>query len=367
MTNKKILIVGGARPNFMKIAPLIRQFEINNLNYKFVHTGQHYDYNMSKIFFDNLKIPEPDIFLSVGSGSHAWQTAKIMIEFEKVIIKEKSSLVIVVGDVNSTIACALVAKKLFINVAHVEAGLRSFDMRMPEEINRLLTDQISDLLFITEKSALVNLKREGIANNKIFHVGNVMIDNLVMNLESAKKIEYNNKFNLEIGSYALITVHRPSNVDSKEDLNHIVNMLNYLQNKIKVIFPIHPRTRKNLIKYGLIDELNNKNIFLIEPIGYLEFLSLMINAKLILTDSGGIQEEATFLKIPTLTLRQNTERPITVEKGTNVIIDRDLEKLKNNLEKILENSYKRGQDIEKWDGNAAKRIISILKEKYELK
>ena len=219
----KIFVVGGARPNFMKIAPLIKQFEINNLNYKFVHTGQHYDYNMSKIFFDNLKIPKPEIFLNIGSGSHAWQTAKIMIEFEKLIIKEKPSLVIVVGDVNSTIACALVAKKLFIDVAHVEAGLRSFDMKMPEEINRILTDQISDSLFITEKSALVNLKREGIATSKIFHVGNVMIDNLVMNLDSAKNLEYNNKFNLEIGSYALVTVHRPSNVDSKEDLNHILN------------------------------------------------------------------------------------------------------------------------------------------------
>ncbi|MFX0134345.1 MAG: non-hydrolyzing UDP-N-acetylglucosamine 2-epimerase [Candidatus Hodarchaeota archaeon] len=367
MATNKILIVGGARPNFMKIAPLIKQFEINNLNYKFIHTGQHYDYNMSKIFFDNLKMPEPDIFLSVGSGSHAWQTAKIMIEFEKVIIKEKPSLVIVVGDVNSTIACALVAKKLFIDVAHVEAGLRSFDMRMPEEINRILTDQISDLLFITERSALENLKREGIATNKIFHVGNVMIDNLIMNLDRAKNLDYNNKFNLKRGSYALVTVHRPSNVDSKGDLTYIVNILNYLQKKIKIIFPIHPRTRKNLTKYGLINKLNDANINLIKPIGYLEFLSLMMNARLILTDSGGIQEEATFLKIPTLTLRQNTERPITVEKGTNLIIDRDLEKLKIYLEKILANSYKKGLDIEKWDGKAAERIISILKKHYNIK
>ena len=194
-----------------------------------------------------------------------------------------------------------------------------------------------------------------------------MIDNLVMNLDSAKNLEYNNKFNLEIGSYALVTVHRPSNVDSKEDLNHILNILNYLQNKIKVIFPIHPRTRKNLTTFGLINKLNDTNIILIKPIGYLEFLSLMINARLILTDSGGIQEEATYLKIPTLTLRENTERPITIEKGTNVIIGKDLDKLKSNLKEILQNSYKRGQDIEKWDGNAAKRIVSILKKKYELK
>lgn len=365
--SKKILLIGGARPNFMKIAPLIKQLKINNLNYKLVHTGQHYDYNMSKIFFDNLGIPEPDIFLNVGSGSHALQTAKIMIEFEKVVKREKPYLVIVVGDVNSTIACALVAKKLFIDVAHVEAGLRSFDMRMPEEINRVLTDQISDFLFITEKSANVNLKREGIDPKKIFHVGNVMIDNLIINLEHAKNLEYYKKFKLEKNSYALITLHRPSNVDFKKDLTQIVGILKYVGRKIKLIFPIHPRTKKNLIKYGLIDELNDENIILIEPIGFLEFLSLMTNAKLILTDSGGIQEEATFLKIPTLTLRQNTERPITVEKGTNVIIDRDLEKLKIYLEKILENSYKKGLDIEKWDGKAAERIISILKKHYNIK
>jgi len=361
--SKKIFIVGGARPNFMKIAPLIDQLKINNLEFKLIHTGQHYDYNMSKIFFDNLEIPEPDEFLNVGSGSHAVQTAKIMIEFEKIIKKESPSMVIVVGDVNSTIACALVAKKLFFDVAHVEAGLRSFDRRMPEEINRLLTDQISDFLFTTEKSAEINLKNEGIQLNKIFFVGNIMIDNLIINLEQAKSLDYYQKYNLKKGSYALVTIHRPSNVDTITSLSKIIEMLNYIQDKIKLIFPIHPRTKKNLIKYNLIGDLKKVNIILVDPIGYQQFLSLLLNSKLVLTDSGGIQEESSYLKIPILTLRENTERPITIEKGTNTLIGTDFNKLKVNLDKILSNSYKKGQDIEKWDGNTAKRIVDILKEK----
>ncbi|MFX0141488.1 MAG: non-hydrolyzing UDP-N-acetylglucosamine 2-epimerase, partial [Candidatus Hodarchaeota archaeon] len=317
-------LVGGARPNFMKIAPIIRQLKINNIDFKIIHTGQHYDYNMSKIFFDKLEIPEPDEFLNVGSGSHAEQTAKIMIEFEKVILKERPSLVIVVGDVNSTIACALVAKKLFIDVAHIEAGLRSFDRNMPEEINRILTDQISDFLFITEKSAEINLKREGISNEKIFFVGNVMIDNLIFNIEKAKELEYYKNLNVEKYGYALITIHRPSNVDEKNDLLKIIEILNYIQQKIKIIFPIHPRTKKNLEKYNLTKKLKKDNLLITKPVGYIEFLSLMLSSKLILTDSGGIQEEASYLKIPILTLRQNTERPITAEKGTNTIIGTDM-------------------------------------------
>jgi len=362
MTND-IFIVGGARPNFMKIAPLIKEFRNQKINFKVIHTGQHYDYNMSKVFFDDLDILEPDYFLNVGSGSHATQTAKIMIEFEKVILSNRPALVIVVGDVNSTIACALVAKKLFIKIAHIEAGLRSNDLTMPEEINRILTDQLSDYLFITEKSALDNLEKEGIDLEKVYFVGNIMIDNLVNNLEKAKQEDYYKKLKLEGNSYGLVTIHRPSNVDTRTDLELVIKMLNYIQTKIKIIFPIHPRTLKNLEKFNLKEKITKSNIILIEPLGYLEFLNLMIHAKFVLTDSGGIQEEASFLNLPILTLRKNTERPITIEKGTNTLINNDFNRLKICLEKILSNSYKKGQKIEKWDGKTSERIVNIIKEK----
>ena len=358
-----VLIIGGARPNFMKIAPLINKLKNEKIDFKLIHTGQHYDYNMSKIFFDNLGIPKPDYFLNVGSGSHAIQTAKIMIEFEKVILKEKPKLVIVVGDVNSTIACALVAKKQFIELAHVEAGLRSFDFKMPEEINRKLTDQIADYLFVTERSALLNLKNEGIDSSKVFFVGNIMIENLIRNLEKARINNYYKELDLFCDSYGLITIHRPSNVDNKKDLEKVIEILNYIQSKIKIVFPVHPRTQKNLKKFNLENELNKSNIILIKPLGYLEFLNLMINAKFILTDSGGIQEEASHLRIPILTLRKNTERPITVEKGTNTLIGNDFNKLKMYLDKILSNSYKKGEQIEKWDGKTSQRIVNIIKDK----
>ncbi len=359
----EIFIIGGARPNFMKIAPLIAEFKKERIDFKLIHTGQHYDYNMSKIFFDNLGISKPDFFLNVGSGSHAVQTAKIMIEFEKVILKEKPKLVIVVGDVNSTIACALVAKKLFIEVAHIEAGLRSFDLKMPEEINRKLTDQIADYLFITEESALNNLEKEGIDLNQVFFVGNVMIDNLIRNLEKAKQNGYYKNLNLENKSYGLITIHRPSNVDNREDLQKVIEILNYIQNQIKIVFPVHPRTQKNIEKYNLGEEINKPNILLTEPLGYLEFLNLMVNAKFILTDSGGIQEEASYLDIPILTLRNNTERPITIEKGTNELVGNDIDKIKKYIDMILSNSYKNGQSIEKWDGKTAQRIVKIIIDK----
>ncbi|MFW9866396.1 MAG: non-hydrolyzing UDP-N-acetylglucosamine 2-epimerase [Candidatus Thorarchaeota archaeon] len=358
-----ILIVGGARPNFMKIAPLINEFRKRKIKFKLIHTGQHYDYNMSKIFFDNLGISEPDYFLKVGSGSHAVQTAKIMIEFEKVVIKENPKLVIVVGDVNSTIACALVAKKLFVEVAHIEAGLRSFDFKMPEEINRRLTDQVADYLFITETSALTNLENEGIDPSKIFFVGNIMIDNLMQNLKKSQETNYYKELSLIPESYGLVTIHRPSNVDNREDLERVIQILDYIQSKIKIVFPMHPRTQKCLKQYNLENELNKSGIILIEPLGYLQFLNLMINSKFILTDSGGIQEEASYLGIPILTLRKNTERPITIEKGTNSLIGNDFEKLKLNLDKILTNSYKKGQSIEKWDGKTSHRIVRIIKEK----
>lgn len=362
MTND-IFIIGGARPNFMKIAPLIKEFKRQKIRFKFIHTGQHYDYNMSKIFLDNLGIPKPDYFLNVGSGTHALQTAKIMIEFEKVILTEKPRLVIVVGDVNSTIACALVAKKISIEVAHIEAGLRSFDFQMPEEINRKLTDQISDYLFITEKSALINLKKEGIDSSKIFFVGNVMIDNLINNLEKARNTNYFKELGLIYGSYGIVTIHRPSNVDNKRDLENLIKILDYIQSKIKVIFPIHPRTLKNLRKFNLEDELNNFNMIITEPLGYLEFLNLIINSKFILTDSGGIQEEASYLKIPILTLRNNTERPITLEEGTNTLVGKNFIKLKEYLDKILSNTYKKGKSIEMWDGKTSQRITNIIRDK----
>lgn len=359
----KIFIIGGARPNFMKIAPLIHELKQEKIAFKLIHTGQHYDYNMSKIFFDNLGIPKPDYFLNVGSGSHAIQTAKIMIEFEKVILKEKPRLIIVVGDVNSTIACALVAKKLFVEVAHIEAGLRSYDLMMPEEINRKLTDQIADYLFITEKNALSNLENEGINSSKVFFVGNIMIDNLARNMENARKNEYYKSLNLKYQSYGLVTIHRPSNVDNVKDLKEVIEILNYIQRYIKIVFPVHPRTQKNLKKFNLREDLNTLNIILTEPLGYLEFLNLMINAKFILTDSGGIQEEASYLNIPILTLRKNTERPITIEKGTNTLVGNDFNKVKVCIEEILSNSYKKGQSIEKWDGKTSQRIVKIIKDK----
>ena len=359
--SNKVYIVAGARPNFMKIAPIINELKNSNIEFKLIHTGQHYDNNMSKVFFDDLGIPEPNVYLNVGSGTHAFQTAKIMIEFEKVILKEEPSLVLVVGDVNSTLACALVAKKRGIKIAHVEAGLRSFDQTMPEEINRLLTDQISDFLFITERSAELNLIKEGIDKKKIFFVGNIMIDTLIKNLERARIINYYEKLNLKKKEFALVTLHRPSNVDNKENLLKVIEIINYLQEKIKIFFPVHPRTDKNIKKFNLEKKLKDLNLILTEPIGYLEFLNLMENSKLILTDSGGIQEEASYLKVPVITLRENTERPVTVEKGTNTVIGCNYEIAVKCIDKIFSNSYKKGQDIEKWDGKTAERITSILK------
>lgn len=362
MTNS-IFIIGGARPNFMKIAPLINEFKRRKIVFKFIHTGQHYDYNMSKIFLDNLGIPKPDYFLNVGSGTHAVQTAKIMIEFDKVILNEKPRLVIVVGDVNSTIACALVAKKRSIEVAHIEAGLRSFDDKMPEEINRKLTDQISDYLFITERSGILNLQNEGIDSSKIFFVGNVMIDNLINNLEEARNKNYYKNLGLLNDPYGIVTIHRPSNVDDKKDLENVIQILNFIQSRIKIVFPIHPRTRKSLIKYNLENELSKPNIIITEPLGYLEFLNLIINSKFVLTDSGGIQEEASYLKIPILTLRNNTERPVTIEEGTNTLLGNDILKLKEYLNEILSDTYKKGKEIEMWDGKASQRITNIIIDK----
>lgn len=375
---KKIISVVGARPNFMKVAPIHKAFEKYNIanpdkkiTHLICHTGQHYDEKMSKIFFEELELPKPDYYLGVGSGSHAEQTAKIMIEFEKVLLNENPDLVIVVGDVNSTIACSLTAVKLGIKVAHVEAGLRSNDRTMPEEINRLLTDAIADYLFVTEKSGIDNLKREGVPDDKIFFVGNVMIDSVVNYLPKAdkstiiEKLTKNTKYrtNGHIG-YVLLTFHRPANVDNNDFLKKLVKVINELAVDRYIIFPVHPRTKANMDKYNITSEMND-NVILTEPIGYIDFLSLTKNADLIITDSGGIQEESTYLGVQCITVRDNTERPVTVNVGTNQLIGTDLEKVKSVGFDVLNGKKKIGKIPDLWDGKAAERMVDILVNKLD--
>lgn len=360
---KKIISVVGARPNFMKVAPLHRSLKKykDKIRHLICHTGQHYDGKMSKIFFEDLDLPQPDFYLGVGSGSHAEQTAKIMIEFEKVLLAEKPDLIIVVGDVNSTIACGLVASKLNIKTAHVEAGLRSFDRTMPEEINRILTDSISDFLFVSEESGLVNLKKEGVDESKVFFVGNVMIDSLIHHLPKAGSSDIMREYKLEPSKFILVTLHRPSNVDSEEFIKELHLLFNKLSEKRKILFPIHPRTKKNFLNFGFKSE--NNNIMLTDPIGYIDFLSLTKNAELIITDSGGIQEESTYLDIQCITVRNNTERPVTVNVGTNHLTGRDLKKVEEVALNILNGNKKRGKIPELWDGKTADRIAEILVKK----
>ena len=326
-----------------------------------VHTGQHYDVNMSDEFFRQLEIPEPDINLGIGSGSHAEQTAKIMMAFEKYLLKVKPDLIMVYGDVNSTIACALVAVKLGVPVAHVEAGLRSFDRTMPEEINRILTDSISDILFTTEESANRNLANEGIPEEKIHFVGNVMIDSLVGSLKKIedKPLPFDGLMERD---YALITLHRPSNVDNPIILEKILDYLMNVSKRIKLVFPIHPRTKGNIESFDLEHKLEavSKNAILSQPIGYFEMLRLMKSAKFVITDSGGIQEETTYLGVPCITMRENTERPVTVDVGTNVIVGDDLEALDSTFQQIMRNNFKKGAIPPLWDGTAAERIVAAL-------
>lgn len=358
----KIISVVGARPNFMKVAPIHKAFQsISNssVTHLICHTGQHYDEKMSKIFFDELELPRPNFYLGVGSGSHAEQTGRIMIEFEKILISEKPAIVIVVGDVNSTLACSITAVKLGIEVAHIEAGLRSFDRTMPEEINRIITDSISNYLFVTEKSGIENLKCEGINENKIFFVGNVMIDSLISILPKIGKSNIISKYNLVPRSYCLITLHRPTNVDDKVKLSELVKLIQKISEYKKIIFPVHPRTKKNLEKYDLLKFLNH-NTIITEPLGYIDFIALLRNCNFILTDSGGIQEEATFLGIPCVTLRNTTERPITVEIGTNYLVGEEINNAYNYINEIFEGKYKKGTIPELWDGKAAERIVDIL-------
>ena len=361
----KIVNIVGARPNFMKIAPIIAAYKkYPDIKPLLVHTGQHYDGEMSDLFFRQLEIPEPDINLGVGSASHAVQTAEIMKSFEQVVLKERPDLVLVVGDVNSTIACGLVVVKLGVKLAHVEAGLRSFDRSMPEEINRLLTDSISDLLFCTEQSGVDNLLRDGIAKDKVFFVGNVMIDTLLKNKAKAEKSNVLDQLDLNGDSFAVLTLHRPANVDDPVVFGRILDALEVIQNDMLIIFPVHPRTHQSLVSSCLGERIEKlPNLRLTDPLGYLDFLKLLSSAGLVLTDSGGIQEETTILKVPCLTLRENTERPITAEIGTNQVVGTNVDKIIQTYKQVIDGSWRKPQTPPLWDGRAAERIVKILFEK----
>lgn len=358
----KIICVVGTRPNFVKIAPLMKEFsKYKDLEVKLVHTGQHYDKNMSDCFFKDLKIPHPDIFLGVSSGNQAEQTANILIKFNKVLEEENPNLVLVVGDVNSTVACALATVKKDIKLAHVEAGLRSFNRKMPEEINRIITDHISNFLFTTEVSANKNLIKEGITRG-VYFVGNVMIDCLKLNLDKIDKSTILNKLNLKEKLFILATFHRAENVDEKSNLENIIKIINDISEIKKVIFPCHPRTKNNLKVFNLMDSLN-KNISIIEPLGYLDFIKLEKHAYCVLTDSGGIQEETTFLGTPCLTARKETERPITTEIGTNTMVDLNQKNIKQMIKDLEFKKGKKYKIPELWDGKASERIVKIIIEK----
>jgi UDP-N-acetylglucosamine 2-epimerase (non-hydrolysing) len=401
--NKKWILVVGARPNFMKVAPLIRAIDKRNsscpsslitIHYVLVHTGQHYDANMSDAFFRDLRLPNPDLHLGVGSGNHGEQTGRVLIEFERVLLKEQPDLVIVVGDVNSTLACALAAVKLQILVAHVEAGLRSFDRKMPEEINRLLTDAISDYLFTPSPEGDENLAKEGIPREKIFLVGDIMVDSLLFHLDQAKQtsilvrlgLKPSNTYALtsdlrlptSVVPYALMTLHRPANVDDMQSLDRIIRGLLGVSAHFPILFPVHPRTAKQVKAFGMEGSFQihsspdikpedyfeggslKRKIHCFEPLGYLDFLNLMAHAKVVFTDSGGIQEETTVLKIPCITLRDTTERPITLTEGTNVLVHNDPEKIVAEANKVLEGQRRVSQCPSLWDGHTAERIVGIL-------
>lgn len=350
-----ILHVVGARPNFMKAAPVIAAFREYSVRQTLVHTGQHYDAFMSDIFFQQLGIPEPDFNLAVGAGSHAAQTAEIMARFEPVVIGANPDLVMVYGDVNSTVAATLVCAKLLIPVAHVEAGLRSGDRTMPEEINRIVTDQLADLLFTPSEDGDVNLLREGVDSQKIYQVGNVMIDTLVKLLPSARAVRRDD--GVFESPYALVTLHRPSNVDDPETLRRLIHTLGVLSKDIRVVFPVHPRTKKRIEELG--GWTGGHGIRLIDPVGYVEFLALQMRAALVITDSGGIQEETTYLGVPCLTVRANTERPVTASIGTNVLVGQDMHRLLIEAHRVLEGKAKRGGVPSLWDGRASHRLAEV--------
>ena len=356
-----VYLVAGARPNFMKIAPIVRALQAHGgLGFKIIHTGQHYDREMNDVFFEELGIPQPDVFMGAGGGSHAQQTAKIMTAFEELCQAQRPDAVLVVGDVNSTLACSIVAKKLNIPVAHVEAGLRSGDMSMPEEINRLVTDSISDWFFVTEPSGVEHLRREGKAEGAIHYVGHVMVDNVLYQAEKLAKAEARfetSDFMSRHKRYGVVTLHRPSNVDSAEMMTRIGGALKEIAADLPLLFPVHPRTRANLEKFGI--DLG-ADITLVGPQGYMSFLNLWKDSVVVLTDSGGMQEETTALGVPCITIRENTERPVTVEEGTNVLAGTDPARIIAEARKVMRGDGKQGQRPHLWDGRAAERIVGIL-------
>lgn len=358
---KPLLCVVGARPNFIKIAPVLRALAARSLPTRLLHTGQHYDRALNDRFFEELAIPHPDFNLEVGSSSHAQQTGEIMKRFEHVLRQERPLAVLVVGDVNSTLACALVAAKECVPVVHIEAGLRSYDRTMPEEINRVLTDQISDLLFTTERSAAANLTREGIDATRIHFVGNVMIDTLAACLERAQRPP---EAVHGAAGYAVLTLHRPSNVDEPRTLEQLLVVLGKASERLPIIFPVHPRTAQRIESSNAASSLMPERVIRREPLGYLEMLGLMRGAKLVLTDSGGVQEETTALGVPCLTLRENTERPITVQEGTNTVVGTDPVRILAALDEILRTGGKHGRRPELWDGRASERIATVLAARF---
>jgi len=362
-----VICVVGARPNFMKMAPILRAFAAHQpaIPTLLLHTGQHYDRDMNDKLFEDLRLPHPDINLEVGSGSHAVQTAEVMRRFEPVVDEKKPSCILVVGDVNSTLACTLVGVKKGIPVVHVEAGLRSYDRAMPEEINRVLTDQVADLLYTTERSAADNLAREGISADRIRFVGNVMIDSLLSNREFAKSPSESLKAagldpSLIQDGFGIVTMHRPSNVDHPDVLRSLLGVLREISVSIPLVFALHPRTKGNIERFELGSLIDSKRMLLLPPQGYLEMLGLMANARIVLTDSGGLQEETTALGVPCLTMRENTERPITVEQGTNTMVGRDIGSIRRHAAEVLSGQGKSGRVPELWDGHTADRIATDL-------
>lgn len=358
----KIINIVGARPNFMKIAPIIREMDKHpDIEHLLLHTGQHYDHKMSKFFFEELGIPKPNINLNIGSDTHARQVARIMTAFEEVCDTHQPDLILVVGDVNSTMACSLVAVKKGIKTAHVEAGIRSYDRNMPEEINRLVTDAIVDYLLPPSPDAVENLKQEGHAPEKIHLVGNVMIDTLKLFQPQIQASNILEELGVEKGKYATLTLHRPSNVDDEVALKRILKALQEIQQSIKIVFPMHPRTKKMLEKFGLEEAITKmSNLIVTEPLGYLGFGKLISNSKMVLTDSGGIQEETTVYEVPCITLRENTERPITITEGTNELAGSDTDKILAYAETIFKGEWKTGSIPKLWDGKASERIVQVV-------
>lgn len=370
MPRKRIIAIVGARPNFMKMAPVVDALRSaaggSAFDVLLVHTGQHYDANMSDVFFSDLEMPKPDVFLGAGSGSHAQQTAKVMIAMEELLTITPSDLVLVPGDVNSTLATTLVAAKMGRTLGHIESGLRSFDRGMPEEINRIVTDEFSRFCFVTESSGLENLAHEGIDSSRVFHVGNTMIDTLYKYLPQARErfTSMSKRLGIDADKYALVTLHRPSNVDDHASLAKFVELFSAMrQFASRIVFPIHPRTRKMLAEHGLMQSIEaNGQLILIDPVGYLDFVALQAHARIVLTDSGGIQEETTALQVPCITLRENTERPVTVTEGTNELVGLDQSHIMDFVRRAFEGRWKAASVPKLWDGHASERIVNILRE-----